>query len=78
MGKRGTDHIWQLVKYGGDIAIYARCKCGFCYPCSRNKILEDGTCSLEQVPTVFYLYCPNCGARKKWRTNDIEKKKSYF
>lgn len=69
--KRGTDHTWQLVKYKEDMAIYAKCKCKFRYACSENKRNEDGTFSFKQIPTLFYPYCPNCGARKKYYTDEI-------
>lgn len=74
-GKRGTDHEWTLVKYDGDIAIYAECKCGHYYNCS-TSIKSDKTgylVFLEQIPTFFYPYCPCCGARKKRFTSEIEK-----
>lgn len=64
--KRGTDHEWLVVKYKSDSAVYARCKCGFEYDCGRSRRMEDGTWSLKQYPTIMYVYCPNCGARKKW------------
>ena len=64
--KRGTDHNWQTRKYSGDAAIYAHCKCGFEYNCSSSKRTEDGTWSIKQYITKLYLYCPRCGARKKW------------
>lgn len=60
--KRGTDHTWQLVKYKEDAATFARCKCGFRYPCTRP---------LERVPSIFYRYCPYCGARKKYYSEDV-------
>ena len=63
--KRGTDHEWIVVKYKDNGAVYARCKCGFEYDCGRSKRMEDGTWSLKQYPTIMYVYCPNCGARKK-------------
>lgn len=56
MSKRGTDHTWQLVKYSGDGAIYARCKCKHHYNCGRSKRNKDGSWSSIQVPTVFYKY----------------------
>lgn len=77
MPKRGTDHTWQLVKYNGDAAIYARCKCKYHYNCGRNKRNEDGSWSLIQVSTVFYPYCPMCGARKKWYTEEIKRIDKY-
>lgn len=74
MAKRGKDHTWELIKYKGDGAIYAKCKCKYYYRCSTDAIEEDGTRNpFHQVPTIFYLYCPQCGARKKWYTNEIKK-----
>lgn len=78
MSKRGTDHTWKLVKYKGDEAIYAKCQCKFRYRCSTDAIGEDGTRNpFRQVPTMFYLYCPICGARKKWYTDEVEKLDKY-
>ena len=74
MPKRGTDHEWKLIKYSGDLAIYAECKCGHYYNCGRNIRNEDGSWSVNQIPTVFYPYCPCCGARKKRHSKKIEKK----
>lgn len=64
--KRGTDHNWQVVRYIGDSALYARCKCGYRYICSSNTKNKDGTLSFKQTITILHHYCPNCGARKKW------------
>lgn len=69
--KRGTDHNWKIVRYKGDIALYALCKCGFYYHCSTCVRNEDGTWGTKQQVTKIYPYCPNCGARKK--TYDAEK-----
>ena len=69
--KRGTDHMWQLIKYKDDICIYARCKCGYDYPCSRSGRNSDETFSFKQIPVIFYNYCPNCGARKKYKSSEI-------
>lgn len=78
MFKRGTDHTWQLVKYNGDCAIYAKCKCKYHYCCSTSARDEDGFLNpFNQVPTIFYPYCPVCGARKKWHTYEIEKINKY-
>lgn len=78
MQKRGTDHTWQLVKYNCDGAIYAKCKCQYHYRCSTDDIEEDGSRNpFHQVPTIFYPYCPICGARKKWYTNEIKKIDKY-
>ncbi len=71
--KRGTDHIWNLVKYDGDLAIYAECSCGYHYSCSRSKREGDGSWSIKQYPTLFYPYCPSCGARKNRYNKEIEK-----
>lgn len=72
--KRGTDHSWEIRKYFGDIALYARCKCGFEYACSSSKRNEeDGSWSFKQEITKLYYYCPNCGARKKWY-NEVPRK----
>lgn len=72
--KRGVDHKWNLVKYDGDIAIYAECKCGHYYCCSKELRNEDGSWSFKQIPTIFYPYCPCCGARKKNHSVEIEKR----
>ena len=78
MLKRGKDHTWQLVKYKVDLAIYAKCKCGFHYCCSTDSINEDGSRNpAKQEPTRFYRYCPVCGARKKYYTTDITKIDKY-
>lgn len=63
--KRGTDHEWIVIKYKGDGAVHARCKCGFEYNCGKSKGLKDGSFSMTQYPAVMYPYCPWCGARKK-------------
>lgn len=70
--KRGTDHLWTLVRYRGDIAIYATCNCGYSYLCSGNKRNEDGSWSFEQEVKWLSNYCPNCGARKKRVTENVE------
>lgn len=64
--KRGTDHSWKIVKYKGDIALYAKCKCGFRYACSESERNKDGTFSVKQKVSKIYPYCPVCGARKKF------------
>ena len=65
--KRGTDHTWESVKYKGDVAFYFLCKCGFYY-CYKEFIDQ---------PIRFYRYCPYCGARKKWYTNEPRKIDKY-
>lgn len=71
--KRGTDHEWFVVKYKGDVAVYARCKCGFEYNCGQSRRMEDGTWSTKQYPSIMYRYCPWCGARKKRYNEEAEK-----
>lgn len=44
--KRGTDHECRVVKYQGDGAVYARCKCGFEYNCGKSRCRKDGTWSM--------------------------------
>lgn len=76
--KRGTDHTWKLIKYNGDVAIYARCSCKYHYCCSISGKDPSGNYNPAiQVPTIFHNYCPNCGARKKWHTDEIEKSNKY-
>ena len=70
--KRGTDHTWHLRKYSGDIAIYAKCSCGYEYACSRSKRNPDNTWSFEQEVWLFHNYCPHCGARKKYMGDFVE------
>lgn len=77
-GKRGTDHMWQLVRYPADIAIYAECRCGFKYACSHSKRNGDGSWSVEQEVDYLYPYCPICGARKKWQSKDIRKEDKHY
>lgn len=73
--KRGTDHNWQIIKYKGDIAIYAKCKCGFYYNCSESIRNEDGSWSPIQEVKInkIYPYCPWCGVKKKTYDNEITK-----
>ena len=74
--KRGTDHTWQIVKFTGDIALYAKCKCGFNYCCSTTGRDENGYWIFaKQIidPYKIYPYCPLCGARKKYYNDDIKK-----
>ncbi len=72
---RQIDRHWEIRRYKGDIALYAHCKCGFNYCCSSNKRNEDGSWSFEQYINLnkIFHYCPNCGAHKKWYSNEIKK-----
>ncbi len=69
--KRGTDHTWKIVKYKDDIALYAKCKCGYRYVCSKNKRNEDGSWSFEQEINLLHRYCPYCGVRKKYYDDNV-------
>lgn len=71
--KRGVDHEWNLVRYVGDAAIYAECKCGYNYSCGREERNEDGSWSAWCIPTIFYPYCPSCGSRKKYHSKMVKK-----
>ncbi len=62
--KRGCDHHWEIRRYRGDAALYAHCKCGFQYNCSSYEKDEKGY--WKSKIKYIYLYCPYCGARKKW------------
>ena len=70
---RQVDNTWEVRKYKGDIALYAHCKCGFDYCCSSNERNEDGSWSVKQYvnPYKLFHYCPNCGAHKKWYTEEV-------
>jgi hypothetical protein len=57
--KRGTDHHWHVIRYKGNMAYYAKCKCGYEYCCGSAFPKEIGI-------NKIYPYCPVCGARKKW------------
>jgi len=75
--KRGTDHEWQIVQYKGDIALYARCKCGYRYACSQSKRAPDGTWTFEQEVRWLHNYCPQCGARKLRYNENVVKLDEY-
>ena len=64
--KRGKDKLWRTIKYAADLAIYAKCSCGFEYCCSSSVRKEDGSWSFVHFinPEKLYHYCPNCGAKK--------------
>lgn len=72
-GYRGRqDHVWEIVKHPPDLAIYARCKCGFEHDVGKDARGKDGTWLFpwEPDPNKMYRFCPNCGSRK---TKYIEK-----
>ena len=73
--KRGTDHWWEVRRYRGDAALYAHCKCGFKYNCSSSRKDENGR--WKETITKIYLYCPCCGARKKWYNDEPKKIEKY-
>lgn len=76
--KRGIhgkpDNLWRTVKHGGDLAIYARCRCGFEYSVQKEVRGEDGCWLLprEADPAKMYHFCPNCGSRKTKYTTEIK------
>lgn len=79
--KRGKDSWWRMVKYPYNGAIYAVCKCGYERSAFRNylhdkrgefKRNESGELILLREPDNLKNYCPDCGARKKWWSNNIE------
>lgn len=57
-----SDPTWRFVKYKGDIAIYAKCGCGFSFPCYKNK--PRPTIGTDPYPEALYPYCPWCGSEK--------------
>ena len=65
---RGKDHLWQFVRYKGDIAYYAKCSCGFHYSCYKH---ESGIFIIVPDPDKLYKYCPCCGAIKKRYCDDV-------
>lgn len=72
---RKKDHVWQFVKYKGDIAFYARCSCGFHYACYKNPVV--GQLVLESAPEKLYKYCPFCGSRKTRYIETVKKIDKY-
>ena len=66
----GIDHTWKILKFRGDAAFYAKCKCGFLqHGITAN---EPGTAIFKFASNRLYPYCPKCGAKKKWFT-DVER-----
>lgn len=61
--KRGKDHTWSVVRYKGDGAFYARCKCKYEYCCSKLDESHPWRTIIDE--NKMYNYCPYCGARKK-------------
>lgn len=72
---RGKDAWWRPIKFKGDAAIYAKCKCGWYYPCYK---LMDSTFKVVIDPRKMYRYCPSCGARKKWYKEEITQIDKYL
>ena len=73
---RRKDHTWQFVKYKGDIAIYAKCSCGFHYGCCRNGS-DDKLLSMEPNHERLYKYCPLCGSKKTRYINEVKQIDKY-
>lgn len=66
-------HYWRIVKYNGNLALYALCDCGFHYCASHNSYDENGHPSFKQtLNEVLYNYCPICGDRKLYHTESVE------
>lgn len=71
---RRKDHIWQFVKYKGDVAFYAKCRCGFRYPCYASTTTPF---RIKIAPDKLYPYCPLCGSRKTRYIDDVLKIDKY-
>jgi hypothetical protein len=65
---RKKDHVWKFIKYKGDMAIYAQCRCGFSYECYKQNGL-----TFIPDPYRLYPYCPVCGSRKKRYNPEVVK-----
>ena len=74
---RRKDHLWRFVKYRGDICIYARCSCGFTYPCSKPEDEEHDNLRRVIDETKMYNYCPICGVRKTRYDPEVKKIDKY-
>ena len=72
---RLKDHNWSFIKYKGDTAIYARCSCGFEYACCNAS--AEGGYHVTPAPEKLYPYCPYCGSKKKWYTDEVKKINKY-
>ena len=68
--KRKRYNSWKFVKYKGDIAIYAKCKCGFHYSC----YIDDATNPFKVTPdpNQLYPFCPMCGSKKEIYIEGVE------
>lgn len=74
---RKKDHVWKLVKFKGNTAIFARCSCGFTYGCS-DIVEKDSMFKVEINTDKLYNYCPNCGARKTWYDDEVKRLDRYL
>ena len=74
---RRKDHLWRFVKYRGVIGIYARCSCGFIYPCSKTEDPDHDNLRMVIDENRMYNYCPICGARKTRYDPEIKKIDKY-
>lgn len=68
---RRKDHNWVFVRYKGDLAIYAKCSCGFHYSCCHNK--REMGLLMVPAPDLLYPYCPICGSRKTTYDDEVRK-----
>jgi hypothetical protein len=51
--KRGKDRFWKVLKYQGDAAYYANCKCGYEYCCGNSVNRHN------YKDWTIYMYCPS-------------------
>ena len=69
---RGRDKNWKLVRYKGNGAVYAQCKCGWEFAC--GHIIPSEKFS----PDRMYKYCPACGAKKKYMSDVKDSDKEWL
>lgn len=69
--KRMKYDNWYIIKFKWDIALYAKCRCGFKYCCSSNVRNDDGSWSPKQEIVKLYPYCPMCGHKKRTYSENI-------
>ena len=63
-------NLWNKIKFKGDVAIYAQCKCGYHYACSRLVKKDESWVNDEYK---FYPYCPMCGVKKRFIATEVTK-----
>lgn len=54
---------WKIARHDNDMALYARCPCGYEY---------NASCFIASVMTIelvpLHNFCPNCGEQMKGET----------